>query len=87
MPREDELWEEYEQKKAELEEMFSKRKATREVSEEEYHRAFKRLYKKYYDKASREVLKESRREIERIRKNNKLLQSKQGEFYKESKEK
>ena len=86
MPREDELWAEYEQKKAELEENFARKKSSANVSDSEYHSAFKRLYKKYYERAQKEIRRESLREIRRIRKNNKLLESMQGPFYSEKKE-
>jgi len=87
MPREDELWAEYEEKKEELEEYFSKKKSAKPVSDDEYHHAFKKLYKKYYDNAQKEIRKENLRELQRIKKNNKMLESKQGPFYAEKKEK
>ncbi len=87
MPREDELWAEYEEKKGELEEFFSKKKSTQPISDDEYHRAFKKLYLKYYNNAQKEIRKENLRELQRIKKNNKMLESKQGPFYAEKKEK
>jgi hypothetical protein len=85
MSKEDELWAEYEQKKAELEEAFFKKKTSTTISETEYHNAFKKLYNQYYDKAQKVIKKENLAELDRIKKNNKLLESRQGPFYAEKK--
>jgi hypothetical protein len=87
MPKEDELWAEYEQKKAELEEYFIKKKVSKGDSDAEYHNAFRKLYLKYYNTAQKEIKKENERELLRIRKQNKLLESREGPFYSEKPEK
>ena len=83
----DELWNEYQDKKDELEEKFiQQRLKGKKVDDSKIHSAMKRLYDRFYNRSTKMIESENKKNIKQIEKENNLLKKEKGKFYEPPKE-